>query len=63
MAKPIPSDELWAVLEPLLPAEPPKPRGGRPRLPNRTVLPVETAVAVGKSIGFSEEEINEMQHL
>jgi transposase len=32
------SDDLWAMVEPLLPPEPPKPRGGRPRLPNRAVL-------------------------
>lgn len=38
MSKPLVSDELWAVVEPLLPTEPPKPRGGRPRVPNRAVL-------------------------
>ena len=32
------SDELWVVIEPLLPAEPPKPNGGRPRVPNRAAL-------------------------
>ena len=32
------SDELWAVVEPLLPPEPPKPRGGRPRVPDRAAL-------------------------
>jgi transposase len=31
-------DELWSAVEPLLPNEPPKPRGGRPRLDNRGVL-------------------------
>jgi transposase len=35
MAKPLLSDELWAVVEPLLPPEPPKPKGGRPRVPDR----------------------------
>jgi transposase len=34
MAKPIVSDELWAVVEPLLPPEPAKPKGGRPRISN-----------------------------
>jgi transposase len=38
MSKPLLTDELWAVIEPLLPAEPPKPEGGRPRLSNRKVL-------------------------
>ena len=38
MAKELVSDELWAVIEPLLPAEPPKPKGGRPRLSNRKCL-------------------------
>ena len=38
MAKPIVSDELWTVVEPLLPLEPPKPKGGRPRLPDRAAL-------------------------
>ena len=31
-------DELWELLAPLLPPEPPKPRGGRPRLLNRAAL-------------------------
>jgi transposase len=38
MAKPILSDELWAVIEPLLPPVPVSPKGGRPRVPNRAVL-------------------------
>jgi transposase len=38
MAKPLISDELWAAIEPLLPPEPTKRRGGRPRIPNRDVL-------------------------
>ena len=38
MAKPLVSDELWAVIEPLLPSEPKKLKGGRPRIPNRAVL-------------------------
>ncbi len=38
MAKELVSDELWAVIEPLLPAEPPKLKGGRPRLSDRKCL-------------------------
>lgn len=38
MAKPLVPDELWEVIEPLLPPESPKPRGGRPRLPDRAAL-------------------------
>ena len=35
MAKPILSDELWATIAPLLPPDPPKPKGGRPRIADR----------------------------
>ena len=35
MAKQLVSDELWAVIEPLLPVKAEKPRGGHPRIPNR----------------------------
>ena len=38
MAKPILPDELWKIIEPLLPPEPPKPKGGRPRIPDRACL-------------------------
>ena len=38
MAKPLVSDELWALVAPLLPPEPPKPKGGRPRVPDRAAL-------------------------
>jgi len=38
MAKPLVSDALWERIEPLLPAEPPKPKGGRPRVPDRACL-------------------------
>ena len=38
MAKPLVSDDLWAVVAPLLPPEPPKPKGGRPRVPDRACL-------------------------
>jgi transposase len=38
MSKRLVSDELWEVVEPLLPEEPPKPKGGRPRLDDRAAL-------------------------
>ncbi|HYI15355.1 MAG TPA: IS5 family transposase [Thermomicrobiales bacterium] len=38
MAKPLVSNALWERIEPLLPAEPPKPKGGRPRVPDRACL-------------------------
>lgn len=38
MAKKLVSDELWEVVEPLLPPEPDKTDGGRPRMDNRTAL-------------------------
>ena len=38
MAKELVTDELWEVIEPLLPEEPPKPQGGRPRIDNRAAL-------------------------
>jgi transposase len=31
MNKPLVSDALWAIIAPLLPPVPPKPKGGRPR--------------------------------
>jgi len=38
MSKPLVPDELWNAIEPLLPPEPPKPKGGRPRVPDRACL-------------------------
>lgn len=38
MVKPLVPDELWELVSPLLPPEPPKPQGGRPRLPDRAAL-------------------------
>ncbi len=38
MSKPLLSDDLWAVVEPLIPPELPKPRGGRPRISDRAAL-------------------------
>src|SRR5215211_3660839 len=38
MSKELVTDELWEIIEPLLPPEPPKPRGGRPRVEDRAAL-------------------------
>ena len=38
MAKALVTDELWEAIEPLLPEEPPKPKGGRPRIDDRATL-------------------------
>ena len=38
MGKELVSDELWEVIEPRLPPEPPKPKGGRPRIDDRAAL-------------------------
>ena len=38
MAKPILPDELWEMIAPLLPPDPPRPKGGRPPVPARAVL-------------------------
>ena len=38
MAKQLVTDELWTIIAPLLPKEPPKPKGGRPRVPDRAAL-------------------------
>jgi transposase len=38
MAKPLLAEELWERIEPLLPPDRPKPKGGRPRVSNRQVL-------------------------
>jgi transposase len=38
MSKPLVSDELWALVASLLPPEPPKPKGGRPRVSDRAAL-------------------------
>ncbi len=38
MSRPLVSDDLWTIVEPVLPPEPPKPKGGRPRIPDRACL-------------------------
>src|ERR671911_1051122 len=38
MPNPLVTDELWTLVEPLLPEQPPKPKGGRPRVNDRAAL-------------------------
>ena len=38
MAAILVSDELWSIIEPLLPPKPPRWKGGRPPVPNRVAL-------------------------
>src|SRR4051812_41491634 len=38
MSAPLVPDDLWEAIEPLLPNELPKPKGGRPRVPDRAAL-------------------------
>lgn len=38
MAKKLVSDELWELVEPIIPVRSPSPKGGRPPVPNRAVL-------------------------
>ena len=38
MSKQLVSEDLWRAVEPLLPKEPPKPKGGRPRGSDRACL-------------------------
>ncbi len=38
MAKELLPDELWGALAPLFPPPPPRPKGGRRRIPNRATL-------------------------
>ena len=38
MKRPLVTDELWSIVEPLLPAQQPKRKGGRPRVSDRAAL-------------------------
>lgn len=57
MARPVVSDALWALVEPLLPPPRPHPKGGRPANPHRAALtetlPSSTAVDEGDLLEFA----------
>jgi transposase len=38
MSKPLLTDELWDIIKPLLPPPKPRPKGGRPPIPDRDAL-------------------------
>ena len=38
MARPLLPDELWGIIEPVLPPRPARPKGGRPPVPGRDAL-------------------------
>jgi len=38
MGTPLLPDALWNLIQPMLPSPPPRPKGGRPRLPDRACL-------------------------
>jgi transposase len=54
MAKALLTDELWNRIEPLLPAHPPRPKGGRRRLDDRKVL---TGILFVLKTGIQWEEL------
>jgi len=54
MAKPLISDALWELIEPVLPEPPSRPRGGRPPLPDRPVL---TGIVFVLKTGIPWEEL------
>ncbi len=54
MARELVPDELWKRIEPLLPAHPPRPKGGRRRLEDRLVL---TGIVFVLKTEFREEDL------
>ena len=54
MAKPLLSDELWEIIEPILPKHQPSPRGGRPPVDNRKAL---TGIIFVLKTGIPWEEL------
>ena len=54
MAKPLLSDELWEVIQPILPAWEPSPKGGHPRLDDRKAL---TGILFVLKTGIPREDL------
>ena len=55
MRRPLVDEELWQAIETLLPPEPPKPKGGRPRLSNREAL---EGIAFALATGTAWQEVS-----
>ena len=53
MAKPLVDDELWAIVEPLLPGHRPRPKGGKPPADDRACL---TGILFVLKTGISWED-------
>ncbi len=49
MTAPLVPDDLWAVIVPPLPKEPPTPKAGRPRVPDR-ICPAAILFLAGSGI-------------
>jgi transposase len=54
MAKPLLPEELWQIIEPLLPQRPPRPKGGRPPVEDRKAL---TGIFFVLKTGIDWEEL------
>ena len=54
MPKKLVSDELWSIVEPLLPQHIPSPKGGRPRISDRAAL---TGIIFVLKTGIPWEEL------
>ena len=52
-------DRLWKEIQPLLPAKAPKPKGGRPRVPDRACLTgIVYVLRAGMPWGFVPQELD-----
>ena len=53
MSNPLVRNKLWAIMAPLLPPEPPKSKGGRPRCISDRAALTRQLVLLGTLTGFS----------